>query len=107
MLRVILLAMVGGLAFSVHAEEKTCAVKGMHCAACVEMVQGKVCEEGKYAKCEVKITNQKKETGQIHMVTKDANAVIDEKNVGAAVKDAGYTLEKCTKHTKAANKARG
>jgi cation transport ATPase len=78
-----------------QAEEKTCAVKGMHCEACTESVQAKVCEEGKYSQCEVKITDGKKEMGQIHMVTKDAAAKIDEKALGAQVKDAGYDLQKC------------
>jgi hypothetical protein len=85
-----------GLVFSVaHAEEKTCAVKGMHCDACTEMVQTKVCVEGKYSKCDVKIIDEKKELGQVHLVTKDDAGKIDEGTVGAAVKDAGYTLDKC------------
>lgn len=96
MFKLIFSLALGSLAFSyAHAEDKTCAVKGMHCEACTEMVQGKVCEDGKYSTCEVKITNEKKELGQVHLVTKDATAKIDEKQVGAAVKDAGYTLQKC------------
>lgn len=97
------------VAYTAHAEDKTCAVKGMHCTACTEMVQGKVCDEGKYSQCDVKITNEKKEMGEIHIVTKDATAKIDESAVSAAVKDAGYTLQKCKASSAkpAAKKAKG
>ena len=77
--------LLGGYAF---AEDKTCKVKGMHCENCVEAVQNKVCEKDKYATCDVK-------QGEIHLVTKEDKEKIDEKTVGAAVKDAGYTLQKC------------
>jgi cation transport ATPase len=87
------LLVVSSFAF---AEEKTCAVKGMHCAACTEMVQGKVCDAAKYSICDVKLVNEKAELGQIHLVTKDKAAKIDEKSVDAAVTDAGYKLNKCS-----------
>lgn len=76
-------------------EEKNCAVKGMHCEACTEMVQGKVCNDA-YSSCDVKIIDAKAEMGQIHIATKDKAAKIDQKAVGAAVTDAGYKLKKCT-----------
>jgi cation transport ATPase len=87
-MKMAMLVLVSSLAFVAHADEKTCAVKGMHCEACAEMVQGKVCEEGKYSTCDVKV-------GQIHLITKDATAKIDESAVGAAVKESGYSLQKC------------
>ena len=106
----VLCTMVLGLCFSMaHAEEKTCAVKGMHCEACTEMVTGKVCEGGKYSQCDVKILDEKKEMGKIHLVTKEASAKIDEGAVSSAVKDAGYTMEKCKagKAKAEAKKAKG
>lgn len=81
--------------FSAFAEDKTCVVKGMHCEGCTEMVQGKVCEEGKYSTCEIKITDEAKELGQIHVVTKDEKAKVDEKAIKAAVIDAGYKMQSC------------
>ena len=91
----IILASLFVLSCFAFAEEKNCAVKGMHCAACTEMVQGKVCDAAKYSSCDVKIVNEKAELGQIHLVTKDKAAKIDEKAVGDAVTDAGYKLNKC------------
>lgn len=83
---VVLLAFLcGGYVF---AEDKTCAVKGMHCEDCVSAVQNKVCNDT-YSTCDVKI-------GKVHLVTKDAAAKVDEKAVSAEIKDAGYTMKKCT-----------
>jgi cation transport ATPase len=93
----LILASVAVLAMSAvaRAEDKTCNVKGMHCESCSEMVQGKVCDQAKYSTCDVKIVNEKKELGQIHLITKDATAKINEKIVSEAVKDAGYEMQKC------------
>ena len=96
MLRMIVASLaLGFVAGAAHGEEKTCAVQGMHCESCKEMVEGKVCEEGKYKTCDVKILNAKKELGQIHMITKEANDKIDEKSIGAMLTDAGYTMQSC------------
>ena len=81
---------------SAFASETTCIVKGMHCTACKEMVEGKLCDEAKFSTCDVKITDAKQELATIHLVTKDAAAKIDEKMVGAVIEDSGYKLEKCT-----------
>jgi cation transport ATPase len=85
--------LAGTQAFAV---ETTCEVKGMHCTGCTEMVEGKVCDEAKYSTCEVKVTDEKKKLGAIHLVTKDASAKVDEKELGKIVTDAGYKLEKCS-----------
>ena len=96
MFKILLASVLGGMVISaVHAEDKTCAVKGMHCDACVEMVQGKVCDQNKYSTCDVKVLSEKKNMGQIHLITKDEKAKIDETAVGTAIKDAGYNLDKC------------
>lgn len=81
--------------FTAVAEEKTCTVKGMHCQGCTEMVEGKVCDETKYSTCSVKITDAKKEMGEIHLVTKDTKAKVDEKTLSAVVKDSGYEMKSC------------
>lgn len=108
MKKIIFVLATAGFLQSAFAEDKTCAVKGMHCAGCTESVQGKVCEEGKYSTCDVKIKDMKKEMGEIHLVTKDTTAKIDEAAVGEAVKDAGYKLQKCTaSKVKPAQKAKG
>jgi hypothetical protein len=96
MLKILLASALGGMVISTaHAEDKTCAVKGMHCDACVELVTSKVCDQTKYSTCEVKILSEKKTLGQIHLVTKDKAAKIDENAVGSAIKDSGYNLDKC------------
>jgi hypothetical protein len=95
MLKIISAFGFAAMALMAHADEKTCAVKGMHCEACMEMVTGKVCDQNKYSTCDVKILDEYKAIGQIHLVTKDSTAKIDETAVGAGVKDAGYELQKC------------
>ncbi len=92
------LILVSALIFtlSAKAEQATCTVKGMHCTGCKEMVEGKLCDEKKFSKCEVKIVDEKKEIGQLELTTKEANAKVDQKAVGAVIEDAGYKLEKCT-----------
>jgi hypothetical protein len=89
---ILLLAICAAPAF---AEDTTCAVKGMHCESCAEMVHEKVCGAGKYATCDVKIVSEEKELGSLHLVTSDKAAKVDQKAVGAQVKDAGYELDKC------------
>jgi hypothetical protein len=93
-MRLILCALfvMGGMAM---ADETTCEVKGMHCTGCKEMIEGKVCDESKYSTCSVKIVDEKKEKGEIHLVTKDAKAKVDEKALSAMVKDAGYEMKAC------------
>lgn len=82
-------------ASSVHAEEKTCTVKGMHCKGCAESVEGKVCDNEKYSTCAITIKDEKKEIGSVHLVTKDSAAKIDEKALSTQIEDAGYKLDKC------------
>ena len=77
------------------ATETTCAVKGLHCTGCKEMIEGKVCDQAKYTTCDVSIVNADKKMGSIHLVTKDAAAKIDEKELGTIITDSGYKLEKC------------
>ena len=82
-------------ATAAYAEEKTCTVKGMHCKGCAESVEGKVCDQEKYSTCDIKIKDEKKEIGSVHLVTKDKSAKIDEKALGTQIEDAGYKLDKC------------
>lgn len=77
-----------------YAEDKTCAVKGMHCADCAMTVKEKVCND-KYSTCDVKVTSAKKELGSLHIVTKDKAQKIDETAIGTLIKDVGYSLDKC------------
>lgn len=83
------------LGLPAQAEEKTCEVSGMHCQGCQEMVEGKVCDESKYSTCTVKITDAKKQAGEVHLVTKDVKAKIDEKALSAMIKDSGYEMKSC------------
>jgi hypothetical protein len=81
--------------FSAFAETKTCAVSGMHCKGCQEMVEGKVCDETKYSTCTIKIIDAKKKIGEVHLVTKDSSAKVDENALSAVIKDSGYELKEC------------
>ncbi len=90
---IVAMVLVSGVTW---AEDKTCAVEGMHCKGCTEMVSGKVCgEEGTYSKCEVKVTDAKKKLGFVRLATKDAKAKIDEKALGTTIADAGYKMKEC------------
>ncbi len=91
----IILSFLFAASLQATAEETTCAVKGMHCQGCTEMVEGKVCDEAKYSTCTVKVLDAKKQTGEIHLVTKDATAKVDEKAVGKLVEDSGYKMLSC------------
>jgi copper chaperone CopZ len=88
---VVLVAMVCLPAFS---EEKTCTVKGMTCANCVDTVKEKVCNPN-FSVCDVTL-NKKAKMGEIHVMTKDATAKIDEKTLSDAIKDTTYSVQKCT-----------
>ncbi len=91
----IVVAALALMAASVHADDQSCAVKGMHCADCVSSVKTKICDPAKFSTCDVDLAKGKKDMGQIHIVTKDATTKIDQKELGAKIKDAGYTLDKC------------
>jgi len=81
--------------FAASAEEKICSVTGMHCTGCTEMVEGKVCDEAKYSTCEVKVLDKKKKLGEVRLITKDTEAKVDEKALGAMIEDSGYKMTKC------------
>ena len=95
MMKSVLVFGLVSLSFAALAEEKTCAVKGLHCPDCVADVQKKVCEAGQYAVCDVKLTDKKQELGQIHLKTKDAKAKIDETAMGKLLADMTYEMQKC------------
>lgn len=96
MKRLFLIAMMSNVLGAAYAEDLTCTVKGMHCTGCKEMVEGKLCDEAKYPTCEVKILDANKELGQVHLITKDNTAKVDQKSVSAIIEDAGYKLQKCS-----------
>lgn len=93
-MKIIIAAIVSLVCLQATAEEKTCAVKGMECTGCVDMVKDKVCTEN-FSTCDVTVTDKKNKVGQIHIVTKDATAKVDEKALSTAIKDTTYTVEKC------------
>lgn len=95
MMRLLLGLVISGFAIAAHAEDKTCTVQGMHCTACKEMIEGKICDETKYSTCDVKVSDTKKKVGQIHLVTKEATGTIDEAAIGEIIKDSGYEMKKC------------
>ena len=76
----------------VFAESATVRVSGMHCAGCKHEIREKVCAsteaKEKYESCSVEFTNQKKQIGEIKIVTKK-DAKVDLANVKAGIKAAG------------------
>lgn len=81
------------ISHSARAESKTFKVGKVHCADCVAEVKEKVCALGNFAKCEVKITNEKKQLGQV-MLTTNGEEKIDVAKLEKTIVDAGYTFIK-------------
>lgn len=79
---------------SLHAEEKTCVVKGMECQNCVEMISKDVCTDA-YSTCHVSLIDKKAHLGQIHVATKDPANKVDMKRIDAAVEKMNYSVASC------------
>ena len=74
------LGLVSSFAF---AETAKIGVEGMHCSGCKEVITKKVCENEAIAKnsesCTVKLTDEKKQMGEITIVSKgDAKVDVEE-----------------------------
>lgn len=92
MKKAILFVLAGGLWMSTaQAEEKNCAVKGMHCEACITMVKEKVCSD-KFEVCDV---TMKGKDGQLHLKTKDAKTKIDAAELSKVLADTSYSVTSC------------
>lgn len=76
---------------SVLAEEATYGLKGVHCGSCVSAVQAKVCKD-EFSECKAKVTNSKKELGELHLVTAKPEDKIDYAKIKAMVEEAGFEL---------------
>jgi copper chaperone CopZ len=85
-----MLVLFAGSAF---AESKTFKVDGMHCEDCAAQVRAKLCDSAKYSTCEIKVINEKKEIGQVKLVTK-GDEKIDMEKVAKIIEDEGYTIRK-------------
>lgn len=83
------LTLISSFAF---AETATLSVSGMHCGGCKHEIKAKVCEaagaKDTYESCTVEFTDQKKQKGEIKIVTKK-DAKVDLAAVKAGVKAAG------------------
>ena len=77
---------------SISALAEDITVEGMHCSACKKMITKSVCEDkdlkAQFESCSVKLTDEKKQIGQISVKTKN-NMPVDYKAIEAAVKNAG------------------
>lgn len=105
---VLSLLFISSLAF---AETATYTVEGMHCGGCKKMISAKVCDDpalkDKVESCKVSMLDEKKQTGQIVIVTKkdskvDLTAV--KATVHAGVKAAGEDYKITKEETKDATK---
>lgn len=83
------LTLISSLAFT---ETAKFTVEGMHCGGCKAMITDKVCTEAamksNYESCEVKLTDAKKQMGEVTIVTKK-DVKVDVAVVKAGVKAAG------------------
>jgi copper chaperone CopZ len=68
------------------------AVKGMHCEACVSSIRKKICTEGTYSACDVALTDEKKQLGEIRITPKEGQT-IDLPKMRTQVSDMGYELK--------------
>ena len=70
------LGLVSSFAF---AETAKFSVEGMHCSGCKEMITKSICDNPEVAKttaaCSVKLTDEKKQTGEIVIVSKGDSKV--------------------------------
>lgn len=92
MAKTMILVLLGALAVSASAETKVVKLKGLHCADCVQTLKEKICNDS-YAKCEVKLTNSKKELGQLTLETKGKEKV-DMVKISKIVEKEGYKVTK-------------
>lgn len=94
-MKVVFIVLVSLVCLPALAEEKTCAVKGMECTGCAGTVKEKVCNES-YATCDVQVVDKKSHVGQIHIITKEATAKVDEGAIREALKEFDqYKVEVC------------
>ena len=78
--------------FSALAETATFKVKGMHCGACAKSIEEKVCKMEGVTACSAKLTNAKKQQGELSITTADGQA-IDAGVISKLVGEAGdYTI---------------
>jgi copper chaperone CopZ len=80
------------LSISAFAETATFKVKGMHCGACAKSIEEKVCKMEGLTSCSAKLTNAKKQQGELTVSTADGQA-IDAGAISKLVGEAGdYTI---------------
>ena len=102
LMKVVFLVLISLVCLQGFAEEKTCTLNGMECSSCAGKVKEMVCNPS-YSTCEVNVLNKAKKVGQIHLVTKDVAAKVDEKAIGELIKDTTYSIGKCKSGAPAAD----
>ena len=95
-MRILLVSLFLLVGASTFAEEKTCAVKGMHCQNCVDDLKAKLCEGDKFSVCEVTLKDKKQQLGQFHIKTKEKSGKVDDQAITSMLADLTYTMDKCT-----------
>ena len=85
------------------AETTTLTIEGMHCSGCKHEVAEKVCKNEKLKmdieSCEVSITNLKKQTGKVVLVSKK-DKTVDVAEVKKAILTAGEEFKITKEETK-------
>lgn len=86
-----------------YAATADLTIEGMHCSGCKKLISSKVCDDpaikAASASCEVKLTDEKKQMGAIHIVSKP-DTTIDMARVEAQVKAAGSDYKVTKKELK-------
>ncbi len=85
---------ISALVFSLSAlaEPTTFQVKGMHCGACAKSIEEKVCKMDGVATCSAKLTNAKKQQGELTIEMAEGKS-LDAGEISKLVGEAGdYTI---------------
>jgi copper chaperone CopZ len=74
------------------AETKVLTLEGVHCADCVATLKEKICVDGEYKSCSVKLVSEKNELGELKLVTK-GDKKVDMVKIAKVVEDEGYKIK--------------
>lgn len=91
-MKALLIASLIALSPLAKAETETLNVKGMHCGGCAKAIEDTVCKIEGLKSCSVKLTNAKKQEGQILIEKADGQPVNKDEVIKALQQAGDYTL---------------
>lgn len=93
-MKAVIVVLISLVCLPLLAEEKTCALNGLHCAGCLGTVKEKICNS-EYSVCEVEFTNRKAGRAELHVITKLDTEKVDRESLSDALKDTTYKVSGC------------